>query len=814
MFGNVRLKIRPIRLGFLVDPAKASEIQRAIELNSSLWGGVYNPIIPVSNRLPTRLKRNGVFVKSATELTNGYISAFDPDIIVQITQRIPKAINLGGRTVIRPAEVWEHFDYESNELTPQFGVGVIELLDQIYDEHFRYVERHPISIDFPRMPKKARLFWSALFGAYPARIHDAVTHRYRKAIEIQQSTVTPDSFVSLLTQGIYYPTRITRLDLNKHFRTGSWQYATVFLLDTSSPSDVLEFWNLRALGKTVFPVPLHLSQNQEVCDAVAKFVASIYRPHHYNQEIYYSVHFIPAHSCSQDGMKAFTRAIHDRLTIATRKNQPPILSQHWYPRIWDEWARDKDEADPCDVWVNEHTIDYTDVNRRIQFACEGPQFLQDRFGYGKPRCANEITMRFYDNKEYMASVLPRDAGENTRQVVSSVTSFRDDCRIGRNGLIKLENSFLSEYWDVPLAQDVFFAWLKDRGFESELSTPGLIARQLYAQAEGNMRVFKNHQLLQLFEEMNGGPKANRRRQAYEGERRLDNREITAIEREKEIGDIKIRLREISSTGHLYETLLARKVFRLGSKVKCPHCARHQWYTLDSLKESMLCPKCLNSFDALGRVDEGRWCYKTAGPFSVPGYADGSFCVLFALEQLMHRILNMEVTPSLSFNARANRSLSLEADFGALYRQVQYGVVHDGVIFGECKSYNDFQPADINRMRVFADSFPGAILAFCTLKRDLSTKEKKLITSLAKRGRRHWKHEKPLNPVLILTERELFAEFSLPQSWSDLEGGKRFEHAHGILEICDATQQLYLGLPSWHQTWHEKWEGRRKRKSAN
>lgn len=41
----------------------------------------------------------------------------------------------------------------------------------------------------------------------------------------------------------------------------------------------------------------------------------------------------------------------------------------------------------------------------------------------------------------------------------------------------------------------------------------------------------------------------------------------------------------------------------------------------------------------------------------------------------------------------------------------------------------------------------------------------------------------------------------------------FSHVHGLMDLCNATQQIYLELPSWHTDWQEKWEGRRKRLHA-
>jgi hypothetical protein len=51
-FGNVRLRLRPLRIAFLVDPSDRDGLRNAIELNSVLWGGMFNPIIPAYQRLP------------------------------------------------------------------------------------------------------------------------------------------------------------------------------------------------------------------------------------------------------------------------------------------------------------------------------------------------------------------------------------------------------------------------------------------------------------------------------------------------------------------------------------------------------------------------------------------------------------------------------------------------------------------------------------------------------------------------------------------------------------------------------------------
>jgi hypothetical protein len=109
----------------------------------------------------------------------------------------------------------------------------------------------------------------------------------------------------------------------------------------------------------------------------------------------------------------------------------------------------------------------------------------------------------------------------------------------------------------------------------------------------------------------------------------------------------------------------------------------------------------------------------------------------------------------------------------------------------------------------AKAFPGAVLVFATLRTALTDFEIKKIAGIAKRGRKYWKSERPRNPVLVLTGTELFSFHRAPYCWDDALK-KRFDRVHGLMDLCDATQQIYLKLSSWHTDWHQKWEKRRQR----
>jgi hypothetical protein len=197
---------------------------------------------------------------------------------------------------------------------------------------------------------------------------------------------------------------------------------------------------------------------------------------------------------------------------------------------------------------------------------------------------------------------------------------------------------------------------------------------------------------------------------------------------------------------------------------------------------------------------------------VPAYAEGAYGVLLTLDFFNeHRLATLKTTPLLSFKAIAPDKEALEADFALLWRESAYGERMDGIILGECKTYGEFQQKDFDRMRYLARTFPGGILVFSTLRKALTSREIAAITWIAKAGRKHWKADRPINPVLILTGTELLSWHGPPYCWDDAMR-KKFD-VHGILRVCDATQQMYLGLPSWQAEWHEGWERKRMKRIA-
>ncbi|UTW43255.1 hypothetical protein KFE69_03680 [bacterium SCSIO 12844] len=70
---NMNLKLRPIRFVFLVRPTDQKNILEIFKINTCLWGGMYNPIIPYFKKKPNWWERDNIHSESAREIINGYL---------------------------------------------------------------------------------------------------------------------------------------------------------------------------------------------------------------------------------------------------------------------------------------------------------------------------------------------------------------------------------------------------------------------------------------------------------------------------------------------------------------------------------------------------------------------------------------------------------------------------------------------------------------------------------------------------------------------------------------------------------------------
>jgi hypothetical protein len=802
MLGTVDIKLRPLRFAFLVDPGNAQQAREAIRLASTLWGGAYCPIIPLYKRMP-KTWRDPIKAPPAKSVVLGYVDAFDPDVLVQLSVQLPAYLTDAKRRIITPQDVWRTLD-DRVAWSPQWGIGVFELFDAMFQEFFKYKSKYPPWMLLPKLPAKMGLFWASVFGDLPSKIADLVRRHHAEPLEIQETEFKVEALGEFMRVDALFPRRWTQYGLNVLGGRKIRGDAAVYFMDGESLEDIIDFWNLRATGRPVLPLPKQFNRTPQFERLITSYLKE-HRVHwRHDPKVCEMAHFIRSRHSTMDEMQAYAKTLKLEIPKGDTSADGFFALQHWYPRVWDEWARDKDDAVPRDTYAEpEASIDIEEPRElSVRFKPLLPSFADKDGIHSEGRCANDIEFRFYGAGEYLAEVFPSSSGPHSERAISGLGA--SDWRIGRHGLVKIVANDLTETRDVPSAESIVFAWLTDLGWKPALSSAGLLAKQMYRTLDGQPFALQNPKLIGLLERMNGGL-------VKDNLEPVNDNKITQ-ERDMPVAELKNRVQSFGGRGDLYGYLLNKRILRLGLRMQCPHCTRHSWFPLDAVRDTFSCPRCLNVFPALDNLESSLWSYKTAGPFSVPNYADGAYAVLLTVQAFDDRkMTTMRITPALSFTAEKGGA-KLEADFALFWQEALFGERKEGLAFGECKTYRQFEERDFRRMREIGEAFPGAVLVFSTLRKELTEFEIRRISSIAKRGRKYWKSERPLNPVLILTGTELLSFRRAPHCWDDALK-QRFSHVRGLMDLCNATQQIYLKLPSWHTDWQEKWEKRRRRLQA-
>jgi hypothetical protein len=84
---NANIRLWPIRIGFLVRPNDLASVQEVMRYCAAVWGGVYNPFIPVFSKPPKSWASDPFDRVRGIGVAKGYIRFFEPDVYVPLLTR-------------------------------------------------------------------------------------------------------------------------------------------------------------------------------------------------------------------------------------------------------------------------------------------------------------------------------------------------------------------------------------------------------------------------------------------------------------------------------------------------------------------------------------------------------------------------------------------------------------------------------------------------------------------------------------------------------------------------------------------------------
>ena len=790
MLGTITVTLRPLKFAFLVHPQDQTGLRKAIELNTVLWGGQFNPIIPAYRRLPPGWQHSERLT-SARDVFAGYLDAYDPDYVVPVGRIDEPPFPVGDRTVLNREVVLGEFEETGS---PGYGVGLFDLLRHFVRDELRFKRRFPLKIVLPEPYKHHSLFLASVLGVLPQGTESTLRKHWTKPLGGSWQHCDGHSYAELLKEDTLFPMRLSSLFVGDVRRKGWQRENCLFVMDATRITDIIDFWNLRAIGWNVVPAPIQFLEHPDVQNLARQFIDENFFPYDNHRSLYSHTTVLNSKNVTEGQVTALVKS----LKIPENHGKTKVSLQRFYPRIWVSWARQYDNADACDLEADIKTVDIPEGRRKLRLKTLDPKFMHRFDGTPNVSFANMIDMKFYGASDLVAEVMP----EGGRDLIRAVGGINPRAwRFSRSGMTYLSShKGWSIHLDVPDAETVFVEWFRQHGWSVVLSSAGRIAKQTFLALGGTfgVSILTNEDIVKLLERMSDGKPISK--QEFVGEiSRIANLSNSAV-----------------SADRLRKRLTDDRLVRLGVDVQCPICTQHSWYSLEDVAYTLQCMKCLERFDVPSHSPKGlAWSYRSFGPFSLPGYAQGSYSVLLTYH-FFSRFLEGATTAIMSFNAESGKK-KIEADLGLFFNPQVFGRNSTVLLFAECKSYGRFEQRDVERMTNLGAEFPGAILVFSTLRKELRDNEKRMLWPAANRGRKYSAQDPNHNPVLVLTGIELFEDGGPPECWRNA-GGKFAEFAdssrglRGMLELCDCTQQLHLDMNPYHEWFRNQSERRLGRKN--
>jgi hypothetical protein len=796
------LRLRPTRIGFLVSPTNLEAIRQVMRVCSCLWGGVYNPIIPVCDELPKEWQGHPSSNLSGATLADGYIKFFEPDVFVECESGLAAKVGLENAKIgfLKPRVVPLNLFFEESQTEgPKipFGLSMFDVYEALYDREFKFLPRHDNRVGLFETGTPDDPFIEAVFGGFPREgFLSQIQQAYIEALNPQQLSPTPENWVKVLKEDYRMPVRFTAHGMQRE--NGWGDDPTLFVIDPQNSSDLIDLWNIRQFRSYVLPVNIEWANPLQ--EFLREFIIENHRPLRGNPHgvmVSTTVQF--ARSISEERAENLTKQLFNDLP------QGSWYKKFWYDQIWRTFQQENYYSRPSRAHITaisanlELPVSTERNDLFVRFTSLSPEFASS-YGDDAARWVNVLRPSNYSKEESVAVLLP----SNFENMQCPRLRLGDGAIISREGwVLPQQYKNHGEYLTLMTGRQAIIEWLALHGVGAKPSDPGRIAEQILNAVGGLWRanLLAEKETLQLLDQM-----AKSTRKYSDG--RVEEFPDRSIPVDKWISLIARRKNQQRIPRLSLDNFVKANILRLGLSIECPNCMKKNWCGLHDLDEQLTCERCLKTYDfPQGSLDFYRtpWEYRVVGPFTVPNYAGGAYATVLSLRLFSENLgSNSRLTYSTNLDIIIDKGNPQEIDFAFWYQRdfLLEKEEEPALVFGEAKSFGaeSFKSEDAERLKNLAVKFPGAFLVFAVLKETLSDAEKDIIGELALWGRTPLADGRPQAPVIVLTGTELFSEWHIKQEWEKNED-KRGQFAEfaalrfdNLWTLADLTQQIYLGLP--------------------
>lgn len=766
---NINHDLSPIKFLVLINLENNKEKSlEVIKCLSSIWGGVYCPIIPYYEKFSQEhLIRYKIEIDEKQFYINT-INNFDPDVIVyddQIDLEVIKNFDTNRKKIV----LSEFVDrIKKNHLN--YSIGIDVLIDNIFEDEFKYKRNDELKLCIPKIVNND-LFLSAWLGNVVEEIHEKLIQPHLSSLEWYQSFDLDynnlDEFFNLDLLDII---PLIRKEIEHVYEDQRNQLRLCYIIDKTQQLDIIDFWNLRAIGIKILPIPfdkiteepflkkiLDLFETKSQSKLSFKYLDFLIAPNLNSNEIFQKIDSIKSNNKFDDILTSI---------------------RTWFPRYWD---KDKEilkyDSVLCPRYIFGYENKETKVEEENVVKIELPFLPFETKKSNSGLFKSYISFNFWNDEGKYAGVISEITTEDLKKITNPY-SFSDGWRVSNDSIIKyITYNGESDRYYLPKSFDFFSKYFSRKGLIISETSSSKLGKEVLSNIGGihGINIFSTQNAIKIIELFEGGK---------------------SIAYEDLIGKIKQfkPFPEIKSPNEIVDLLLGKKIIEFGVNLKCLICEQKSFYLVNQLNDEMQCSICRNQFilPKSNPKETFKYAYRGLGSFTRNNKVDGLLCVYLTL-----RLFNLELADS-------NRELSFLMDFNIKKGKDEYEVDlaiitkhyrnkwKPNSFICECKTFKSFTKVDFDRLKFLGENLPDVILVISTLKDEFDDNEKEMLTELVN----YFRNTEKListNPVLLLTSNELIPEKRFSNLGEFEKEIPKHDHVNYMQYLSDLTCKKHLEI---------------------
>jgi hypothetical protein len=566
---NLAITYRPVRIGWCVELGNREDVRRAIRWTHTLWGGRYNPIIPVSQGVDSAL----------------LVKRFQVDVLFPVRE---------DGELIKFADSFSYLRWPSLR-TPGFFVendsgkeapflGIAHPVFDIYDKFVKgevKTKYNASRYTWDSADPLADVFLTQ-FGDYPPVEETGIDyaafvmkHLGGSEIPIASIDPLPSDAVMALT-----PSKLTTYDLDPDSRS---HYDEGFYVGHADNfEDIVNFWNLRASDQELYFIdPTHEERFVGLRDAYIETLQH----------------------------KGELGKVQNAIGVWTRKDGPSQGLSRFGKII---------SGDIVQNFVSSLTAPLMQFSQRsalghlsehgnktlVSFQLpekpfrQANSFFQEEMAVGIRPILSLIT----DPEKMLTTLFLPELNDFYRQAMMVVG---DEIRSQRSGFAVITSATADDlsFYALQTSQ-LITKFFELYGIKAEPSVPGRIAKRIIQQMGGlqGCRVFKLPGVRKLIKEYSP------LRSFTRGAATFMISQLDPVTKIPDLPTLFVQGEQLTSAS-AFDYLLSKGVFRAGLELTCPNCDLEFWVALEGLGHEVTCEYCGQRFNLTRQLKDRDWRFR-------------------------------------------------------------------------------------------------------------------------------------------------------------------------------------------------------------